>query len=636
MSARWIASIAGLAMFVSLGQAHASTTVDQDLPSQAQDQEPLFEEQAIFESGTHGYACIRIPAAVAAADGSLLAFAEGRIDGCADHGRFDLIMRRSQDGGRTWGPLQVVISGNGDTIGNATPVVDQNTGRVILLTTWNAMGDTIDRRPFVSYSDDHGATWSDPVDITDDVKLPHWEGYATGPGHAIQLERGPHAGRLVAGANHTWGSDRPEGLARGAHLLYSDDGGDTWEIGAVDSVGDNTVNPQELNVVELVDGRIYAAARDQFGTHDGNRAFAISSGGGESFDARFATIPGLSAPIVQGATLRVRATDAGDDHNRIIFSAPAHPGAREAMSIRSSFDEGQTWQHWNDGKIIHWGPAGYSDLMALPNHEIGLFYEAGDTTDPYATIRFARFNEAFLAVPNDDPPGIPEPPEPGPTTPDLARISPPNTAYVRGNPELVDGPEARFGQALELDGTDDHIELPFTDALDLDDDDFTITTWFRYGESSASQVIFWAYGLGTTQPSLWLRAEPNNNRLTALLTTANGGGNVTSSQTYDDGEWHHVALRRSAGLFELWVDGEEVDSAAAPEGSLTIGREFGIDGIYVGQRLDGVQRFRGGIDEVRIYRRALSARELGLVRTNNVPFARDLVLRLPLEQIDPE
>ncbi|WP_205857708.1 sialidase family protein, partial [Phytoactinopolyspora endophytica] len=504
------------------------------------------------------------------------------------------------------------------------------------LSTWNANGDTSDRRPFVSYSDDDGATWSQPQDITEDVKLPDWEFYATGPVHAIQLERGEHAGRLVAGANHTWGSDRPEGMARGAHLLYSDDGGETWELGAIDSVGDNTVNPQEVSVVELTDGTVYAAARDQYGTKEGNRTFATSSDGGESFEARFAALPDLSAPVVQGATLRQRATDAGDDHDRILFSAPAHPASREAMSVRSSYDEGESWEHWNDGKVIHWGPAAYSDLVSLPGHEIGLLYEAGEGNSPYDEIRFARFNEAYLATGNDQPPGFPDPPEPGPTTPDLARTSSPNTAYVRGGAELTDGPSPRHGQALQLDGDDDHIQIPFTDALDLDRDDFTVATWFRYGERDGSQVLVWAYGIGSSKPSFWMRAEPGNDRIRALMTTENGTASVASPEAYDDGEWHHAALRRAGGRFSLWIDGEEVASAAAPDGSVTIGHEFGIDGLYIGQRMDDIQQLEGDVDDVRVYRRGLSARELTLLHTTNAPLAKDLALRLPLDQIHPE
>lgn len=57
-----------------------------------------------YVSGRDGYAAYRIPAVVRTPRGTLLAFAEGRRDGPGDTGDIDLVVRRSADGGRTWGP----------------------------------------------------------------------------------------------------------------------------------------------------------------------------------------------------------------------------------------------------------------------------------------------------------------------------------------------------------------------------------------------------------------------------------------------------------------------------------------------------------------------------------------------------
>lgn len=70
-------------------------------------------------------------------EGTLLAFAEGRVLDCGDAGDIDLVVKRSTDGGRTWSPLQVVNEGGGDTHGNPAPVVDRATGRVLLVETYN-------------------------------------------------------------------------------------------------------------------------------------------------------------------------------------------------------------------------------------------------------------------------------------------------------------------------------------------------------------------------------------------------------------------------------------------------------------------------------------------------------------------
>lgn len=88
-----------------------------------------------------GYYCFRIPALVTTKSGDLLAFAEGRVATCSDVGHNDIVVKRSTDGGKTWGPLTVVVGKDDtDAHGNPAPVVDAVTGRVSLLyatSTWS-------------------------------------------------------------------------------------------------------------------------------------------------------------------------------------------------------------------------------------------------------------------------------------------------------------------------------------------------------------------------------------------------------------------------------------------------------------------------------------------------------------------
>lgn len=109
---------------------------------------------------------------------------------------------------------------------------------------------------------------------------------------------------------------------------------------------------------------------------------------------------------------------------------------------------------------------------------------------------------------------------------------------------------------------------------------------------------------------------------------------VQSPGAYNDGQWHFVALQRASGELRLSVDGVQVSSAAVPGGSLTLGKELGLDGIHIGQRLDGADRFRGTLDEVRVYRRALSGAELDLIRQRNLPIGGRLGLRLPFDTVN--
>ncbi|MGK5534130.1 sialidase family protein [Streptomyces sp. URMC 129] len=354
------------------------------------------ESSVPFASGTGGYDTYRIPAAVTTPDGTLLAFAEGRVGGAGDTGHIDVVARRSTDGGCTWEPLTVVAAGDGDTRGNPAPVVDPATGRVVLLTSFNS-GEVTEaeimrgeataeqsRRVFVQTSDDDGRTFTAPREITADVKLPDWRWYATGPGHGIALSDG---GRLVVPANHS--AAPPEGSPDtgeepgyyGAHALLSDDGGETWRIGFVDDSYDGTINANESAVAELADGRLYFSSRDQNGTGAGHRVGAYSADGGESLEGDgYAAQPDLAdVPVVQGSVLR-------PDDGPLLFSGPSNPDAREALTVWRSDDDGRTFDRV---LTVSADPAAYSDLVGLAGGAAGVFFETG-AEGPYERIEFRR------------------------------------------------------------------------------------------------------------------------------------------------------------------------------------------------------------------------------------------------------
>lgn len=353
-----------------------------------------------YASGRDGYDTFRIPAAVTTGRGTLLAFAEGRHDGAGDSGHIDVVLRRSGDGGCTWGPLQVVAAGNGDTRGNPAPVVDPRTGDIVLVTSYNSgavteaqimRGEVTEeqgRRVFVQRSRDDGRHFTTPRDITGEVKPAGWRWYATGPGHAVALTRGRHAGRLVVPANHSAappaGSPDTGQEARyyGAHAIYSDDGGRTWRLGFVDDSYDGVDNSNESSAAQLPDGRLYFSSRDQNGTSAGNRLDTYSGDGGETLERPYAVQPTLDdVPVVEGSVLQLRGMDAP-----LLFSGPSVPTARRAMAIWRSTDGGATF---TKALTLSQRPAAYSDLVQIDRHTAGILYETG-TTGTYDTIEFRR------------------------------------------------------------------------------------------------------------------------------------------------------------------------------------------------------------------------------------------------------
>ena len=355
-------------------------------------------QTALYTSGKDGYHTYRIPAIVVTTQGTILAFCEGRKGGRGDSGDIDLLIKRSEDGGETWSEQQVIWDDGKNVCGNPCPVVDEETGTIWLLSTWNDgddhEGDIISkqaadtRRVFVLSSDDDGMSWSDPVEMSDTTKDPDWGWYATGPGHAIQLKHGPNKGRLVIPCDHSY--DDPEGNVRngpyeyGSHIIYSDDHGATWKLGGVARPKVN-----ECTVVELADGKgtLLLNMRSYYGRH--RRTHAISVDGGMHWSTPV-DVPDLIEPVCQASILRFE-NGGPDGEDCIIFSNPASE-KREKLTIKMSLDEGITWPI---SRVLNEGPSAYSDLAISSDNRICCLYERG-RENPYETITFTCFDSNWF------------------------------------------------------------------------------------------------------------------------------------------------------------------------------------------------------------------------------------------------
>jgi sialidase-1 len=324
----------------------------------------------IFKAGDDGYKCFRIPAIVKTTKGSLLAFAEARKDGCGDAGNIDLVMKRSGDGGKSWSAMSIVWDDAGNTCGNPSPVVDQKTGNIILLSTWNLGTDheaqIIDgtskdtRRIFVLKSADDGRSWSKAREISSDVKKPDWTWYATGPCNGIQIRSGNFRGRLVIPCDHIESGTKKYF----SHAIYSDDGGENWKLGGTTP----TDQVNECTVAELPGGKLLLNMRNYNSLRI--RQTSTSEDGGASWSA-LVGYTALVEPVCQPSMVFY-------DHKGrkpfLAFSNPSSSNSRTNMTVRISYDQGRTW---TQKTLLHAGPSAYSNLVVLPNGNLACYFEAG-------------------------------------------------------------------------------------------------------------------------------------------------------------------------------------------------------------------------------------------------------------------
>lgn len=342
----------------------------------------------IYQSGQGDYACYRIPSIVRSNDGTVLAFAEGRKSGCSDTGNIDLLVRRSVDGGKTWGP-QILVWDDGDNVcGNPSAVVDKVSGRIFLISTWNLgtdhesqiiKGTSKDtRHVFYLYSDDDGLTWSKPTDITATTKKPEWMWYATGPVHGIQMQNSKYKNRIVMAANYSLKQDGSmKSIPYYSHVIYSDDLGKNWHLGGQTALGGN-----ECTVVELKNGDLMLNMRNYNREKGKCRSYVISSDGGQTWgEMKYAT--DLIEPVCQGAILNLT-NKRGKLSETLVFSNPASETLRNQMTVKVSSNNGASF----DRSIpVYQSHAAYSDMVVLKDNSIGLLYENGDK-NAYERITF--------------------------------------------------------------------------------------------------------------------------------------------------------------------------------------------------------------------------------------------------------
>ena len=334
-------------------------------------------------------AAFRIPGLIQTRKGTLLGVFDARYDNEVDLCRdIDVAVVRSTDGGQTWSlPTVNMDSGPGMDNGCGDPcILQDNKGRIWMQAlachfapgaraiNASGTGTAVNKTGQweMVYSDDEGKTWSEIMNVTEQVKKDEWHLILAGPGNGICKKDG-----TIVFPAQIWQHNATPNCR--STICYSADGGKTWKMGT--GVPAKT---SECQVVELQDGSLMLNCRNE--AYGGKRIVYVTKDMGETWEAHESNSKTLNDPTCQASLVTVDSKKYG---RLLLFSNPWIHG-RSNMSIRASRDEGVTW---SDGVLYDArGCMGYSCIaMTDPDH-VGIIYETchknGETD--YRGIGFIR------------------------------------------------------------------------------------------------------------------------------------------------------------------------------------------------------------------------------------------------------
>ncbi len=333
---------------------------------------------AVRQSGEDNCHTYRIPGIATTNDGTLIAVYDNRYRGGGDlPGDIDVGMSRSTDGGQSWGPMRVIMDMGDDPewhydgIGDPAILVDESAGTIWVAATWshgdrswNGSGPGLSPEEtgqlMLAKSEDDGLTWSDPINITSQVKDPRWRFVLQGPGNGITM----NDGTLVFPAQYR-SENAPPNLGKPfSTILYSRDHGETWKIGS-----GVKIDTTEAQVVQLGDGSLMINCRDNRG---GSRSIYTTADLGATWQVHPSSRSALPEPICNADLLRIVHRQHGP---LLIFSNPNTTRGRHHYTLKVSNDEGLTWpEKWHTLYDTRSG-AGYSTLTQVDGEHIGVLYE---------------------------------------------------------------------------------------------------------------------------------------------------------------------------------------------------------------------------------------------------------------------
>lgn len=356
---------------------------------------------ALRQHNDDGVDTYRIPGLATTNKGTLIGVYDIRRNSGTDlQEDIDVGMNRSTDGGETWEPMKVIMDmkewgglpNDQNGIGDPSVLVDRTTNTIWVSAVW-AHGHPGQRNWWASKpgmkpvetsqfvlvkSEDDGVTWSEPINITNQIKRMEWYLLLQGPGKGITLKDGT----LVFPAQFKDKEQMPHST-----IIWSKDHGKTWNIGT--GAKSNTT---EAQVIELNDGGLMLNMRDNRNRTDSSetngRSVYITSDLGKTWEKHSTSRTNiLKESTCQASLIKEDFIVDGKKQSVVLFSNPNTMSGRHHMTIKVSLDDGETWPEKYHRLIDSGSGRGYSCMTKIDDKHFGILYEGSQ-----ADLIFQKFS----------------------------------------------------------------------------------------------------------------------------------------------------------------------------------------------------------------------------------------------------
>ena len=372
---------------------------------------------AVRQHGQDGVCGSRIPGLVSTNNGTLIAVFAMRNHSYIDLANdIDIGITRSFDKGKTWQPVQKIIDMgtygglpekfNG--VDDPSILVDRQTGEIFVMglwmhgvidpdsgkwveglteasEVWNHQWNPNGSKPgyglkqssqvLMVKSNDDGATWSEPQNMTRQLKKEEWCLFSPCPGCGITLDDGtlvfPTQGRENDGTSFST-------------ITWSKDHGQTWHT--ANPAFHNTI---ECSVVQLSNGSLMLNMREKGNRgrhadcHNG-RVVAVSQDLGQTWTSHPTSFSALIEPTCMASLYKPEKQN--NTKPMLLFFNPNSTLYRHNHTLTVSFDDGETWPSIFWKNLDEWIGNGYSCITTVDDHTIGILFEGSQADLQYMQL----------------------------------------------------------------------------------------------------------------------------------------------------------------------------------------------------------------------------------------------------------